>query len=381
MALIGVSNSFGEVFRVPERAGTIRLALQWASNQDTILVAPGTYYELLNYLGKNVVIRSEFGPQVTTIKPLDQFAPVVTWVSRESSGAILDGFTVTGYNVFSPTDTLSMFELNKLASPRIKNCIIRDNHGVGIARIMDDGPVFLRCLFYNNTGGPVMAVYGGVVSLLSCTIDRCEFGIYSYNAEIEVRNSIISNCTGYAARGRISQFDYNNIWNNAIDLDSGAINGPHNISIDPRFIDAQGGDYRILAESPCINAGDPMSFFNDPDGSRADMGAIPYQATTDLDESDILPTGFSLSQNYPNPFNPTTHITFSLPYRSGVKLEVFNALGQKVRKLLDHDFPAGEHDVEWDGLTDIQVPVSSGVYFYRLVTDDFSSVRQMVLVK
>lgn len=381
MALVSVSDSRSEVFRFPGRYNSIQATIPNVSNYDTILVSPGTYPETLNYLGKRVVVRSEFGPQVTTLIPVDQFGPLGTWVSGESRGSVLDGFTLTGYNVNAPDDTIAMFELNKLASPLIKNCIIRDNHGVTIARIMDDGPAFVRCQFYNNTGGPVMAVYGGEVSILNCTIDRCEFGVYAYNASIEIRNTIITNCTGYGVRGPISLLDYNNIWNNAVDLDSGARRGLHDITLDPRYVDALGGDFRLQAGSPCIDSGDPTPFFNDPDGSRSDMGAIPFQAPTDVDESDLLPGGFALSQNYPNPFNPTTHIAFSLPHRARVRLEVFNTLGQQVRKLLDDDLPAGEHAVEWDGRTDARQPVSSGVYFYRLMTDHFSSVRQMVLVK
>jgi hypothetical protein len=381
LALALAHNSRSETFRFPGRFTSIQKTIQVASDRDTILVSPGTYYETLNYLGIQVMVLSEFGPQVTTLIPADQFGPLGTWISGETRDAVLDGFTITGYNVNSPGDTVAMFEMNKLSSPLIKNCIIRDNHGVTIARIMDDGPAFIRCQFYNNSGGPVMAIYGGTVSLLNCTIDRCEFGVYAYNADVEVRNSIISNCTGYAARGKISQFDYNNVWNNVVGLDSGARSGLHDISADPRYIDGLGGDYRLLAGSLCINSGDPNSFFNDPDGTRADMGAIPYQAMTDVEESDQLPTGFSLSQNYPNPFNPTTHIAFSLPHRTAVHLEVYNVLGQQIRKLLDNDLPTGDHVVEWDGQTDAHQPVSSGVYFYRLVTDEFASVRQMVLVK
>jgi len=88
-----------------------------------------------------------------------------------------------------------------------------------------------------------------------------------------------------------------------------------------------------------------------------------------------LPKGFSLG-NYPNPFNPTTIIAFSLPSASNVRIDVYNILGQQVASIAEGFYSAGEYSVEWDGEN-----VSSGVYFYRLTTDEFSVSRRMLLLK
>jgi hypothetical protein len=93
------------------------------------------------------------------------------------------------------------------------------------------------------------------------------------------------------------------------------------------------------------------------------------------------PATFNLSQNYPNPFNPGTNFKFSLSQASHVKIEVFNILGQKVKTLLDQDMKAGAFAVDWDGKDQRGVEVSSGVYFYRMIAGDFSSVKRMVLLK
>ncbi len=98
-------------------------------------------------------------------------------------------------------------------------------------------------------------------------------------------------------------------------------------------------------------------------------------------EEENIPTSFSVSQNYPNPFNPATEFKFDLPHASHVRIEIFNILGQKVKTLVDERRRAGSHVVDWDGTDERGVEVSSGVYFYRMWTDEFSDIKKMVLLK
>ena len=99
------------------------------------------------------------------------------------------------------------------------------------------------------------------------------------------------------------------------------------------------------------------------------------------DDDDVLPHRISLGQNYPNPFNPSTVIEFDLPRRSHVTITVFNVLGRKVIDLTDRKYSAGHHQVRWTGQAADGTPVASGVYFYRLQSDDFVTTRQMTLLK
>ena len=92
--------------------------------------------------------------------------------------------------------------------------------------------------------------------------------------------------------------------------------------------------------------------------------------------SNIIPVKFSLEQNYPNPFNPVTGIEFNLPKQGSVKLEVFDVLGQTVSVLVNDMLREGEYKIQWDASA-----YPSGVYFYRLQTDDFSETKKMMLVK
>jgi hypothetical protein len=89
-----------------------------------------------------------------------------------------------------------------------------------------------------------------------------------------------------------------------------------------------------------------------------------------------IPETFELYQNYPNPFNPTTTFRYALPKDGRVVLEVYNLLGQRVRTLVDDEHRAGTYEVVFDGSD-----LSSGTYFYRIHTPDYTAVRKFILLK
>jgi len=96
-----------------------------------------------------------------------------------------------------------------------------------------------------------------------------------------------------------------------------------------------------------------------------------------------LPPTFSLSQNYPNPFNATTQISFNVPRRSHVKITIYNVLGQLVRELADRDYERGVHHVRWNGADNVNIPVSSGIYFYRMTAGGNAGAitKRMILLR
>jgi len=98
-----------------------------------------------------------------------------------------------------------------------------------------------------------------------------------------------------------------------------------------------------------------------------------------------LPTEFRLYQNYPNPFNPNTTIEYEAKEVSGriprVAIQIFNILGQKVLTIDRGEKDAGRYRVVWDGRDDTGTRVPSGIYFYRLLTQDFATSKKMVLLK
>ncbi|MEE9443013.1 MAG: T9SS type A sorting domain-containing protein [candidate division Zixibacteria bacterium] len=90
---------------------------------------------------------------------------------------------------------------------------------------------------------------------------------------------------------------------------------------------------------------------------------------------------YGLEQNYPNPFNPVTRINYSLARKSNVDIAVFNILGQRVNTLMSGEVEAGPGFVEWHGDDDSGQEVASGIYFYKMVTDEFVETRKMVLMR
>ncbi len=92
--------------------------------------------------------------------------------------------------------------------------------------------------------------------------------------------------------------------------------------------------------------------------------------------SSVMPEKFSLYNNYPNPFNPSTNIKFDIIKNDKVLLVVYNMLGEKVATLVDQNLSPGSYNVDFNASS-----LSSGMYFYRLETQDFSETKRMALVK
>ncbi|MBK8981850.1 MAG: T9SS type A sorting domain-containing protein [Ignavibacteria bacterium] len=92
--------------------------------------------------------------------------------------------------------------------------------------------------------------------------------------------------------------------------------------------------------------------------------------------SSLIPDQYSLYQNYPNPFNPVTNIKFDIIKTGGVKIVVYNALGKEVNVLLNENLSPGSYKVDFNGSG-----YASGIYYYKIVTSDFTDVKKMLLIK
>ncbi|UCE67734.1 MAG: T9SS type A sorting domain-containing protein [Candidatus Zixiibacteriota bacterium] len=241
--------------------------------------------------------------------------------------------------------------------------------------------------FAESRGGAIHSTAPARVSLTNCTITDNHApvgaGIMICGGELTILNTIIS----FNARGEaiavLSALDiyiyYSDIYGNAGGDWTGYIadylHSFGNVSLDPHFRNPFEGDYRLHEDSPCIDSGDPQSP-DDPDGTRADMGAYFFNQLTGIDDDPVIPSILMLNQNYPNPFNASTAISFRLSVREFVKLAVYDLLGRKVKTLADEERPAGVHTITFDASD-----LSGGIYFYRLRAGDVTESRMLLLLK
>jgi flagellar hook assembly protein FlgD len=166
----------------------------------------------------------------------------------------------------------------------------------------------------------------------------------------------------------------------------------------------RGGNQRDVAVDAAGNvisvnsSTEALRIFSPPDGPNEfltfspwaiQVGAEPHVIPTPIDlPTDIespgkpfVPSSYSLAQNYPNPFNPETTIIYELPKETTVNITIYNMLGQRVLTVVDDLQRVGRYSAMWNGTDERGLPVSGGVYFYQLKTEDFTKSLKMILLK
>lgn len=145
-----------------------------------------------------------------------------------------------------------------------------------------------------------------------------------------------------------------------------------NVAADPLFCDLDGADYRLGSGSPCLPA------HND---CGVQIGLYGLGCVSTAVEA-AAPLPLRLEANYPNPFNPITVIPFDLAAQTTVTLTLHDVSGRIMRVLTaEESFPAGHHEIAWDGLDAAGKQAPSGIYLYRLATPGGTAARPMLLVK
>jgi hypothetical protein len=144
-------------------------------------------------------------------------------------------------------------------------------------------------------------------------------------------------------------------------------------------------ELQAMAHGGDAIAAEHVKFFGmiiaDYEGQQSADEAGLAKAVLAPQEASALPKSSELAQNYPNPFNPETTIHFHLNENQRIRLLIFDLTGKLVRTLAEGEFPAGEQTISWDGRDQRGQWVSSGVYFYELLTDKKVERRKMTLIR
>lgn len=121
----------------------------------------------------------------------------------------------------------------------------------------------------------------------------------------------------------------------------------------------------------------PQSSSFVPTATQWGTFAARYGAVTGLEPiGNFTPSKFELLQNYPNPFNPSTTIKYQIANNGYVSMKVYDILGKEVATLVNANLKAGQYELQFNANS-----LTSGVYFYKIITGNFTDVKKMILVK
>lgn len=251
---------------IPSIQGAIALALPG----DSVIVAPGFYVENIDFLGKSITVKSEYGAPFTHIRPANPSQPTVKIHGVTVSGAVIEGFDIRGGNA----------DQHILVCTDQAHATIRNNQFIG-----NDG--WNRCInvFFGEAAiiGNVIADNGarhavdafGPTTITDNTICANGLGVEFFNNfPGTVRNNIIVNNASHGLGGQPGNAEYNLMWMNGSDFECDWCY-PNNLSAAPLFLGQSVGEFMLREGSPAIDAGDPDPAYNDADGTRNDIGALP----------------------------------------------------------------------------------------------------------
>lgn len=243
---------------VPTNYPTIKEAIEASKSGDVIFISPGEYEEKNGLMLKSDIILIGGGADTTKIKIGQnglkfediQTRTAVSKVTIKNLTFLLQGEPIT---------------LNYAKDVELKNCIITGAGHIGI-----------------------VILAGKKIEITNCTISGFYSGVSLWRgpSDVTIRNSILAGNSTYniyveeqkdevmaELKDRKLSLFYNNLWG-AMENYHNCAPGEFDISQNPQFLG--GGDYRLQSGSPCINAGDPDPKYNDPDGTRGDLGALPF---------------------------------------------------------------------------------------------------------
>lgn len=239
--------------RVPTQYPTITAAIGAATDDDTILVAAGTFVDNLDFMGKRVSLLSEDGPQVTTLVPAVAGQPTIKFVNGED-GTEVAGFTLTG------GDGQHAILITNNSTPNIHHNIIRDHisYAYNATAIGSYGssPMIEFNLFYHTRSLGGIGIFSGGGTIQNNTFDDNSRGYWSQGLGVIARNNIVTNSTDFGiGDDGFAVNDYNCTYNNNSEYCCGAVPGPNDFTADPSYCNPGGFNYNLAPGSICIMSG------------------------------------------------------------------------------------------------------------------------------
>lgn len=280
LMILFMNIAFPIIIRVPQDYPTIQQGIDAAGGGDIVLVAPGTYYEEI-LLKADVVVKGA-GEGRSVIHGGGNSGDVVRAVGNAITNTTkLQGFTITGASNSGGMPGGGGVFCNSGAAPEICNNRVEGNDQ-GIA-------MWNQSAAYVHNNVVIDNVYTGIsissaANIVNNTVANNNIGMYDSGGwgPIIMNNVVTGNTTyglGCVNSSVPTNFSYNDVWNNGQNYYN-CSPGPGDISTDPLYVDEPGGDFHLQIGSPCIDAGNPLPQYNDPDGTRNDMGAYGGPGTT-----------------------------------------------------------------------------------------------------
>ncbi|MFH1146669.1 MAG: Calx-beta domain-containing protein [Pseudomonadota bacterium] len=279
---------------VPGDFSTIQAAVDASVDGDVVIVAPGTYTENIDFLGKAIAVRSAQpnNPAIADATVIDGggVGAAVTFKGGEGVSSVLNGLTIENGN-----DGCGGGISCQQSSPSIMNCRIRQNrgqHGGGIGCLSGAAPVIVNCLIYSNeadlTGGGIYADADSCPVITNCVIADNDTSLFG-GGGLYCVEAIVTNCIvwGNYPNGLFASEDA--VMFSDIQESKG---GSGNISADPVFVNAAAGDYHVAEDSPCIDAGSneaPGLPATDKDGNPRILNVVVDMGAFEAPEPEIDP--------------------------------------------------------------------------------------------
>jgi len=142
------------------------------------------------------------------------------------------------------------------------------------------------------------------------------------------------------------------------------------------------GDDVTTEDIDGLKSGEKVSFAYDGDTLTSHVQFNPMSFhDVKLDYDTFLPTTFALHQNHPNPFNPITTIRYDLPEDGPVSIIIYDLMGREIKTLVKQVSAPGRYSVNWNGRNQFGKQIASGMYFYRMETPKFQSVKKLIFLK